>query len=193
MQGFGGSTYRPSYRHPGVATCSLGKPGPILASCLPGRSFSSPPPSALGTVPSRLSLGVTPSAPFYSKRVNQKGHPATCQPAGSVAHRPLQPALGGGLLMLPPYIRKTATSSRARRAPAPWAAGSPRDPRKMLPLLPPSSALLGYAFTPDTARRVPTLRAPLRDYTRIDGHNAHDGASGCQVAGKRPFWFTLLE
>ena len=27
MQGFGGSTYRPSYRHPGVATCSLGNPG----------------------------------------------------------------------------------------------------------------------------------------------------------------------
>ena len=32
MQGFGGSTYRPSYRHPGVATCSLGNPGPILGS-----------------------------------------------------------------------------------------------------------------------------------------------------------------
>ena len=40
MQGFGGSTYRPSYRHPGVATCSLGKPGPILGSAATGTARS---------------------------------------------------------------------------------------------------------------------------------------------------------
>ena len=51
-------------------------------SCLPPESIASAaaPTSAVGTVPSRLSLGVTPSAPFYSKSVNQKGHPATWQP-----------------------------------------------------------------------------------------------------------------
>ena len=40
MQGFGGSTYRPSYRHPGVATCSLGNPGPILGSAATGTARS---------------------------------------------------------------------------------------------------------------------------------------------------------
>ena len=40
MQGFGGSTYRPSYRHPGVATCSLGNPGPIPGSAATGTARS---------------------------------------------------------------------------------------------------------------------------------------------------------
>ena len=40
MQGFGGSTYRPSNRHPGVATCSLGNPGPILGSAATGTARS---------------------------------------------------------------------------------------------------------------------------------------------------------
>ena len=39
-QGFAGSTYRPSYRHPGVATCSLGNPGPILGSAATGTARS---------------------------------------------------------------------------------------------------------------------------------------------------------
>ena len=39
-QGFAGSTYRPSYRHPGVTTCSLGKPGPIPGSAATGTARS---------------------------------------------------------------------------------------------------------------------------------------------------------
>ena len=32
----GEATYRPSYRHPAVPTCSLGKPGPIIGSAATG-------------------------------------------------------------------------------------------------------------------------------------------------------------
>ena len=40
MQGFAVATYRPSYRHPAVTTCRLGKPGHILGSAATGTARS---------------------------------------------------------------------------------------------------------------------------------------------------------